>query len=162
MIELTQAAAAIVGDPLVITLFVLCLCGLLSHFLFRHHPRRRAVVRVTFLVALTFVLLRASVLPYEPLHRTGVPFQDAVHATLKIAWWLWAAWFLVSVVRVFVVTERRPREGKLIQDLLAAVIYLAAVFAIISYVFDLPIQGLVATSGAVAIILGIGATKHIE
>src|SRR3954447_19229559 len=162
MIEFTQAAAAIVRDPLVITLFVLCLCGLLSHFLFRHHPRRRAVVRVIFLVVLTFVLLRASVLPYEPLHRTGVPFQDAVHATLKIAWWLWAAWFLVSVVRVFVVTEHRPREGKLIQDLLAAVIYLAAVFAIISYVFDLPVQGLLATSGAIAIILGLALQSTLN
>jgi small-conductance mechanosensitive channel len=162
MIELTQAAAAIVRDPLVITLFVLCLGGLLSHFLFRRHPRRRAIVRIIFLVALTFVLLRASVLPYEALHRTGVPFQDAVHATLKIAWWLWAAWFLVSVVRVFVVTEHRPREGKLIQDLLAAVIYLAAVFAIISYVFDLPVQGLLATSGVIAIILGLALQSTLS
>jgi small-conductance mechanosensitive channel/CRP-like cAMP-binding protein len=162
MIELTQAMAAIVRDPLVITLFVLCLGGLLSHFLFRHHPGRRAVARVIFLVVLTIALLRASVAPYEPLSRTGVPFQDAVHAALKIAWWLWAAWFLVSVVRVSVVMEHRPREGKLIQDLLAAVIYLAAVFAIISYVFDLPIQGLLATSGIIAIILGLALQSTLN
>src|SRR3954447_1671962 len=155
MIEFTQAAAAIVRDPLVITLFVFCLGGLLSHFLFRHHPRRRAGMRVIFLAVLTPILLHAGVVPYEPLSRTGLPFRGVVHAALKIAWWLWAAWFLVSVVRVFVVTEHRPREGKLIQDLLAAVIYLAAVFAIISYVFDLPIQGLLATSGVIAIILGL-------
>src|SRR3954453_11292208 len=161
MIELTQAAAAIVGDPLVITLFVLCLGGLLSHFLFHHHPRRRAVVRVIFLVVLTPVLLDAGVVPYEPLSRTGVPLQDVVHAALKIAWWLWAAWFLVSVVRVFVITEHRPREGKLIQDLLAAVIYLPAVFAIISYVFDQPIQGLLATSGVIAIILGLALQSSL-
>jgi small-conductance mechanosensitive channel/CRP-like cAMP-binding protein len=162
MIELTQAVAAIVSDPLVITLFVLCFGGLLSHFLFRHHPRRRAVVRVIFLVALTFVLLRASIVPYEPLHRTGLPFRDTVHGVLKIAWWLWAAWFLVSVVRVFIVTEHRPREGKLIQDLLAAAIYLAAVCAIISYVFDLPVQGLLATSGVIAIILGLALQSTLS
>src|SRR3954471_10671299 len=155
MTELMQAVAAIVRDPLVITLFVFCLGGLLSHFLFRHHPRRRAVMRVIFLAVLTPILLHAGVVPYEPLSRTGLPFRDVVHAALKIAWWLWAAWFLVSVVRVFVVTEHRPREGKLIQDLLAAVIYLAAIFAIISYVFDLPIQGLLATSSVIAIILGL-------
>jgi small-conductance mechanosensitive channel/CRP-like cAMP-binding protein len=162
MIELTQAVAAIVRDPLVITLFVLCLGGLLSHFLFRHHPRRRAVARVIFLVVLTPILLHAGVVPYEPLSRTGLPFRDVVHAALKIAWWLWAAWFLVSVVRVFVVTEYRPREGKLIQDLLAGIIYLAAVFAIINYVFDLPIQGLVATSGAIAIILGLALQSTLN
>src|SRR5262249_26833823 len=47
------------------------------------------------------------------------------------------------------------REGQLLQDLLATLLYLAAVFAIVAYVFDLPIQGLLATSGAVAIILGL-------
>ncbi len=48
-----------------------------------------------------------------------------------------------------------PREAKLLQDLLAGLIYLAAVFAVVSYVFDLPVQGLLATSGVVAIILGL-------
>lgn len=50
---------------------------------------------------------------------TGNTLYDAVHGVLKIAWWLWAAWFLVALVRAFIVSERRPREGKLIQDLLA-------------------------------------------
>jgi len=110
---------------------------------------------VCFLVALTIVLLHAGVVPYQPLTLTGVPFQDAVHALLKITWWLWAAWFLVGLLRAFAVTEHRPREGKLIQDVLAGLVYLAAIFAIISYVFDLPITGLLATSGVIAIVLGL-------
>src|SRR6516165_10174354 len=155
MIGLLQAAAAAVRDPLVVTLFVLLLGGLLTHLLFRRHPLSRATLRVIFLVGLTIVLIHAEVVPYEPQTRTGVPFQDATHAALKIAWWLLVAWFLVGFLRVVVVTERRPREGKLVHDLLAGLIYLAAVFAIIAYVFDLPIQGLLATSGAIAIILGL-------
>ena len=90
-----------------------------------------------------------------PLPSTGSPFRDAVHGALQVAWWLWAAWFLVSCLRAFVIVEHRPREGKLLQDLLASLIYLAAVFAIIAYVFDFPIQGLLATSGVVAIMLGL-------
>ncbi len=136
--------------------------GLLTHFLFRRHPLGRAMVRVIFLVVLTLVLLHAGVVPYEPLTRTGVPFQDAVHAALKIAWWLWAAWFLVGFLRVFVVTEHRPREGKLVQDLLAGLIYLAAVFAIIAYVFDLPIQGLARDLGRHRDHPWTGAAKHLE
>jgi len=108
-----------------------------------------------FLILLTIALLHADIVPYQPLALTGSPFRDAVHAILKIAWWFWAAWFLVGVLRAFVVFQRRPREAKLLQDLLAGLIYLAAVFAIITYVFDLPIQGLLATSGVVAIILGL-------
>jgi small-conductance mechanosensitive channel len=104
---------------------------------------------------LTVILLHADVVPYRPLQLTGSPLRDAVHAILKIVWWLWAAWFLVGVVRALIVFQRSPREAKLLQDLLAGVIYLAALFAIVSNVLDVPIQGLLATSGVVAIILGL-------
>jgi len=107
------------------------------------------------LILLTVVLVNADIVPYQPMRFTGTPFLDAVHAALKVAWWLFAAWFLVGFLRAFVIVEHRPREGKLLQDLLAGLVYLVAVFAIIAYVFDLPIQGLLATSGVVAIILGL-------
>jgi small-conductance mechanosensitive channel len=113
------------------------------------------VARVIFLIALTIVLLKANVVPYEPLRSTGIPFEDAVQRALAAAWWLWAAWFLVGVVRALIIAEHRPREGKLVQDRLAGLIYLSAVFAVIAYVFGLPIQGLLATSGVIAIILGL-------
>jgi small-conductance mechanosensitive channel len=162
MVDLPQAVIAAVRDPLVVTLFLLALGGLLTHLLFRRHPLSRAVARVIFLVFLSFVLLHAGIVPYESLTRTGVPFEDAVHAVLKIVWWLWTAWFLVGFLRVFVVAEHRPREGKLVQDLLAGLIYLAALFAIIAYVFDLPIQGLLATSGVIAIILGLALQSTLS
>jgi small-conductance mechanosensitive channel len=162
MIDLPSAGTAAVRDPLVVTLFIFSLGGLATRFLFRRYPLGRAMVRVFFLIVLTVVLLRAGVVPYQPPTRTGEPFQDAVHAALKIAWWLWAAWFVVGVLRAFVVTEHRPREGKLIQDLLAGLVYLAAVFAIITYVFDLPINGLLATSGAIAIILGLALQSTLS
>jgi small-conductance mechanosensitive channel/CRP-like cAMP-binding protein len=134
---------------------MLALGGLVAHFLFKKHPLGRALVRVVFLLLLTIAFLHADVVPYRPLVSTGVPFRDAVHAILKIAWWLWAAWLVVGMLRAVVVFQRSPREAKLIQDLLAGLVYLAAGFAIVAYVFDLPIQGLLATSGAVAIILGL-------
>jgi CRP-like cAMP-binding protein len=42
------------------------------------------------------------------------------------------------------------------------VIYLAAIFAIVAYVFDLPIQGLLATSGAIAIIIGLALQSSLS
>ena len=44
----------------------------------------------------------------------------------------------------------------------AGIIYLAAVFAIIAYVLDLPVQGLLATSGAVAIVLGLALQSTLS
>jgi small-conductance mechanosensitive channel len=129
--------------------------GLGSHLLFRKYPIWRAVVRVVFLILLSVAFAHADIVPYHPTRLTGNTLHHAVHGVLKIAWWLWAAWFLVALVRAFIVSERRPHEGKLIQDLLAGIIYLAAVFAIIAYVSDLPVQGLLATSGVIAIVLGL-------
>ncbi len=149
-------------DPLVAALVLFALSGLVTHLAFRRHPLRRAIVRVILLFALTLVLLRAGVVPYQPLRMTGGPFRDVVHGALKIAWWLWSAWFLVGLLRAFVVTEHRPRESKLVQDLLSGLVYLAALFAIIAYVFDLPIQGLLATSGAIAIILGLALQSTLS
>ena len=142
-------------DPLVVAFGLTVLGGLTAHFLFKNYPIARAIIRVINLILLTVVLVSADIIPYQPLRFTGTPFLDAVHGALKVAWWLFAAWFLVGFLRAFVIVEHRPREGKLIQDLLAGLIYLVAAFAIIAYVFDLPIQGLLATSGAVAIILGL-------
>jgi small-conductance mechanosensitive channel/CRP-like cAMP-binding protein len=155
MIDFDSISEAVTHDPLIIVLGLYVLGGLATYFFFRKHRIGRAAVRVVFLILLTIALVHADVVPYQPLILTGSPLQDSVHAILKITWWLWAAWFLVGVLRAVVVFQRSPREAKLLQDLLAGLIYLAAVFAIVSYVFDLPIQGLLATSGVVAIILGL-------
>src|SRR5215510_8848448 len=155
MIDLSVVVETAKRDPLVVAFGLIALGGLTTHYLFKHSPFARAIVRVVFLIFLTIVLLSAGIVPYRPLPSTGSPLRDVVHGALQVAWWLWAAWFLVSVLRAFVIVGHRPREGKLLQDLLASLIYLAAVFAIIAYVFDLPIQGLLATSGVVAIMLGL-------
>jgi small-conductance mechanosensitive channel len=155
MVDLSVVIEKVEQDPLVVAFGLMVVGGLTTHFLFKKYPYVRAIVRVVFLVLLTVVLVSADIVPYRPLRFTGTPWLDGVHAALKIAWWLWAAWFLVGFLRAFVIVEHRPREGKLLQDLLAGLIYLVAVFAIIAYVLDLPIQGLLATSGAVAIILGL-------
>jgi len=155
MIDFLNACEAAARDPLVVMLGLFVLGGLATFFFFKGHPIGRAIVRVITLIVLTVALVRADVVPYQPLELTGSPFRDAVHAILKIAWWVLAGWFVVGVMRAVIVFQRSPREAKLVQDLLAGVIYLAALFAIVSYVFDLPIQGLLATSGVVAIILGL-------
>jgi small-conductance mechanosensitive channel/CRP-like cAMP-binding protein len=155
MPDISNLTGTVARDPLAAVLGLFVLGGLATHFLFQKYPVGRATVRVVFLVFLTIAFVRAGIVPYQPLQSTGTSLLDVVHGALKIAWWLWAAWFLVGFLRAFVIVERRPRESKLLQDLVAGLIYLAAAFAIIAYVFDLPVQGLLATSGVVAVILGL-------
>jgi small-conductance mechanosensitive channel/CRP-like cAMP-binding protein len=158
MIDLVAA----MQDPLVIALGLLVLGVVMARLLFKAHPIVRAVTRFVFFVLLTVALLRAQIVPYQPMHSTGPPFHNAVGVALEIAWWFWAAWLLVGILRSVLVFERRPREGKLLQDILAGLIYLAAFFSIIAYVFNLPVQGLLATSGAVAIIIGLALQSSLS
>jgi small-conductance mechanosensitive channel/CRP-like cAMP-binding protein len=162
MVDLITVAESAARDPL-LGAFVLMATGVLvSRLLFKQQPIWRAFARVLFLILLTLLLLHNGIVPYEPLHSTGTPFHDVIVGTLKVAWWLWAAWFLVALIRSVVVFEHRRHEGKLIQDLLSALIYLAAAFAIIAYVFDLPVQGLLVTSGAIAIVLGLALQSTLN
>ncbi len=162
MTDLMTAVETTARDPLVGGFALMALGVLVSRLLFKQKPIWRAFARVVFLILLTFLLLNNGIVPYRPLGSIGTPFRDSIAGVLKIAWWLWAAWFLVGLIRSVVVFERRPREGKLVQDLLSALTYLVAVFAIVAYVFDLPVQGLLATSGAIAIVLGLALQSTLN
>ena len=162
MIDLGTVVQAAERDPLVGGFALMALGVLVGRLLFKQKPIWRAISRVVFLILLTFLLLKNGIVPYQPLHPTGASFRDAIAAVLMIAWWLWAAWFLVAVIRTVVVFERLPRDGKIVQDLLSALAYPVAVFAIIAYVFDLPIQGLLVTSGAIAIVLGLALQSTLN
>jgi small-conductance mechanosensitive channel len=162
MPDISDVIATAGRDPLAIVFGLFVLGGLATRLLFREYPAGRAIVRVAFLILLTIAFIHADIVPYRPPKLAGPPLTDAVHAILKIAWWLWAAWLLVGLLRAFVVTEHRPHEGKLLQDLLAGAIYLAAAFAIIAYVFNLPVQGLLATSGVIAIVLGLALQSTLS
>jgi CRP-like cAMP-binding protein len=61
-----------------------------------------------------------------------------------------------------VVLENQPRETKIISDLLAGAIYTATSLAVVNFVFGVAIIGLVATSGVVAIILGLALQSTLS
>jgi small-conductance mechanosensitive channel/CRP-like cAMP-binding protein len=70
-------------------------------------------------------------------------------------WWLFGARLLVAVMSFTLNYNRRWREARLFPDLTAAAIYAAAVLVVLISVLALPIGGLLATSGVLAIVLGL-------
>lgn len=157
--ELISAASQ---DPLVLVLALALIGTVATQLLARRYPLARAIVRVVFLVLLTIAFAQAGIVPYKAQPSTGDAFLDLVHQVLKIVWWLWAAWFVVGLLRTIVIVERLPRESRLLQDLLAGLTYLTALFAIAAYVLELPVQGLLATSGVLAIILGLALQSTLS
>jgi small-conductance mechanosensitive channel/CRP-like cAMP-binding protein len=110
---------------------------------------------------LTALMLAGGIVPYRPGAAIEAEPKRFFVGAFEVIWWLGAAWLAVGFLRAFVVLGRQPRESKLVQDLLAALIYLTAVFGIATDVFDLPLKGLLATSGAVAIILGLALQSSL-
>jgi small-conductance mechanosensitive channel len=152
----------IAADPFVQTGLLALVGALLTHVLLRHYPTRRLIVQITFFVALTLLLLHYNIIPYEVAPADTPVFERVFVALSKIIWWANAAWVLIGCVRVFLIFEQMPREGRLIQDLLVATIYLGAGLSVVAYVFSAPVGTLIATSGVFAIILGLALQSTLS
>jgi small-conductance mechanosensitive channel len=152
----------IAADPFVQTGLLAVIGALFTHVLLRHYPAKRLIVQVTFFVALTVLLLHYGIIPYEVAPAETPVFERVFVALAKIIWWVNAAWVLTGCARVFLIFERRPREGRLIQDLVVATIYLGAGLSVVAYVFSAPVGTLIATSGVFAIILGLALQSTLS
>jgi len=152
----------IVADPFVQTGLLALVGALITHVLLRQYPAKRLIFQVTFFLALTVLLLHYGIIPYE-VAPADTPVVERIFVALaKIIWWVNAAWALTACARVFLIFEQRPREGRLIQDLVIATIYLGAGLSVVAYVFSAPVGTLIATSGVFAIILGLALQSTLS
>ena len=145
----------VIADPIVQTGVLAAVGALVTRVLLRSHPTRRLVGQLAFFLALTTLLLYHGIVPYEPIPPNASTLQRVFIGIAKVIWWINAAWSLISIVRVFLILEQKPREGRILQDLVVGVIYVGAILSVIAYVFNAPVGTLIATSGVVAVILGL-------
>lgn len=77
-----------------------------------------------------------------------------------VVWWVLGAWLLKSLFdlalrRTFFPDNDKPHARRLFADLASGLIYVLAVVGIVGTVFNEPISTFLATSGVVAIVLGL-------
>jgi hypothetical protein len=77
-----------------------------------------------------------------------------------IAWWLLGAWLAKSLLdlvlrRTVFPDDNEPHARRLFADLVSALIYVVAFVGIMDRVFKQPLSGVLATSGVLAIVLGL-------
>jgi small-conductance mechanosensitive channel len=152
----------VIGDPFVQTGALAVAGAVVTRVILRKHPTRRLIGQLVFFSALTGLLLYHGIVPYEPGPAEASNLQRVFIGLAKIIWWTNAAWSLISVVRVFLIFERQPREGRLLQDLVVGIIYVGALLSVIAYVFNAPVGTLIATSGVFAIILGLALQSTLS
>lgn len=160
MLKLTLAELA--ADRFVQTGVLAFFGTFCTQALLRRWPTQRLVFQLVFFVALTALLHHYDIVPYEPAPDGAPVFERVFEALAKITWWLNGAWVLTSLTRLFLIFERRPHESRLAQDLVVGAIHLGAVLSIVAYVFAAPLGTLIATSGVLAIILGLALQSTLS
>lgn len=142
-------------DPLFVAGALLVGGFLAAHLAFRKRRVIRFLWFVAVFLAFSILIVAAGVLPAAPTPTTIHLSRFVLVSAFKIVWWLTGAWLLVGFFRAMVFLEGQPRETRLMQDLFAGVVYIGAGIAVISYVFGIPVRGLLAASGVIAIVLGL-------
>lgn len=114
----------------------------------------RLAVETLLLVAVGAELLWRGVTPLP--QTASLPADEAAWLrALAVLWWLIGARVVVTVLALLKARDRRVRQARLFSDLLAAAIYLTVVLIVLNSVLDLPVNGLLATSSVIAIVLGL-------
>ncbi|MBU0524898.1 MAG: mechanosensitive ion channel [Gammaproteobacteria bacterium] len=121
----------------------------------------KLVVRLVIFALFSALLFNEGMNPLEPAPwADNVPLHLAATG-LQIGWWLFGARTLTVLIGA-VMMQRVGHTGRLLQDLLGAVIFLIAVIAALAYVLELPVKGVLATSGALAIIVGLALQSTLS
>ncbi len=115
----------------------------------------RLVVEIAFFAAMTAVLINSDI---SPIRFQGYGLEDVrafIVIMAKLLWWLHLAWAIIGFVRIYLVLEGKPNEARLLQDIVVGLVYLCVTLSALAFVFGVPIGTLVATSGVIAIVLGL-------
>jgi small-conductance mechanosensitive channel/CRP-like cAMP-binding protein len=121
----------------------------------RFSDRVRITFDVVVFAAISTYLLRRGV---SPLFSPPAGQLDTAALWMRAiggAWWFLGARLIVTILWLSFRRDRRARQTTLFSDLFGAAIYIATALVVLNSVFSLPVNGLLATSGVLAIVLGL-------
>src|SRR6266403_3466040 len=129
-------------------------------------PQRRPVARfvcMSIFFAIDTVLIVALIgSPLNPVYRPQDLPREFWLQILACWWWGLAARELISFLALLTTLRRAAMENKLLFDVIAGTIYICAALAMMGFVFRWPLQGLLATSGIIAIVLGLALQSTLS
>ncbi|MFJ3487812.1 mechanosensitive ion channel domain-containing protein [Pseudomonas sp. NPDC090202] len=147
--------------PLICASFLILTDCLFWHLFSGRGNRWKLLARVVIFSLYSMLLFKEGLSPLDTAPWVDdVPLHLAATG-LQIVWWLYAARTLTVLIGA-VMVQRVGHTGRLLQDLLGAVIFLVAVIAALAYVLNLPVKGVLATSGALAIIVGLALQSTLS
>ncbi|NWD48405.1 mechanosensitive ion channel family protein [Pseudomonas gingeri] len=121
----------------------------------------RMCVRVGIFVLFCWLMLSVGVSPLQPPLWPEDPVLNLMATVLGVSWWLFAARVL-TVILGNGLMSRAGHNARLLYDLMGAVIFLIGIVGAAAYVLQLPVKGLLATSGAMAIVIALAVQSTLS
>lgn len=142
--------------PTVIPAIILVVVTIVMATTLRRCSKRvRVGVDAFCFIAVSVYLLQQGVFPVFSAPHGPLPTSELALRLIGGAWWIVGARIVVSLLWFGLHRDQRSREARLFSDLSATAIYIVAGIVVMDAVFALPITGVVATSGVVAIFIGL-------
>jgi small-conductance mechanosensitive channel/CRP-like cAMP-binding protein len=120
---------------------------------------RHTFVRIPLFLLLSYVLWTHGMVPFEQAPWKEEPVRHFLAQALELVWWLQFAQISTALMSAFVLPQ--GLREKLFRDVVRALTFMGALVAGLVFVVDLPIGGLLATSGAVAIVIGLAVQSTL-
>ncbi|MGF6767538.1 small-conductance mechanosensitive channel [Paraburkholderia sp. GAS199] len=148
-------------DGVLYGMAVLVLDFLAWRFMDRANEMARFSIRSVMFIFFTCILFSSGMNPMRAAPWQAEPFRHVLAQMLEIVWWLQGARLVIIVLDRVVLPQAWHKE-RLFQDVLGALVFLAAAVGAIAFVLQLPVRGLLATSGALAIVLGLAIQSTLN
>jgi small-conductance mechanosensitive channel len=139
--------------------FVFAIAIVADAILLQFIPERKRVARFIcisiFFTVHTVLLIALVGSPLRPVFKQQNALRGFWLQVLACCWWALAARQIISFLSMSKALRAIAVDNQLLADILTACIYVSSVLAMMAFVFSLSLQGLVATSGIIAIVLGL-------
>jgi small-conductance mechanosensitive channel len=149
------------NDGVLYGLGILVLDFLAWRFMTRKTDKGRLALRTLMFGLSTYVLFTHGMNPMRAAPWPDEPVRHLLAQVLEVVWWLQGARLVTIVLDRTVLPETWHKE-RLFQDVFGALVFLAAAVGAIAFVLELPVRGLLATSGALAIVLGLAIQSTLN
>ena len=147
--------------PELLALAIFLVAAMATRWGFQRLPVTRRVVRIFAFLAFTYFLFQANQVPYLVARPVTDPLARFLGDSLKAIWWFWAAAICSDLLRTFAFRGSQLAGHRLFRDLGVAGIYLCGLIGLITFVLNLPVQGILVTSGAVAVAIGLALQSSL-
>ncbi|WP_144149005.1 mechanosensitive ion channel family protein [Paraburkholderia sp. BCC1884] len=149
------------NDGVLYGLGILVLDFLAWRFMDRKTEPMRLALRALMFGLSSLVLFSKGMNPLRAAPWPDEPLRHLLAQVLEVVWWLQGARLVTILLDRAVLPETWHKE-RLFQDVFGALVFLAAAVGAIAFVLELPVRGLLATSGALAVVLGLAIQSTLN